>query len=147
MHRKMARSMPALSALLDEQLRSHMCTTPPAVAGRWHREMPAYHSSGLRTWRMAALNTAAALLLAALASIGAAPLLLRHRPAGYPVGKTSIAIIRSRCRGGQSHAAVALARAALAMVRAAPSLLAHAPAGLPVAEAISTVVGVGRRRR
>ena len=139
--------MPALSALLDEPLLSHMCTTTPVVARRWHQEMPAYHSSALRTQRMAALNTTAALLLAALASIRAAPLLLRHRPASDPVREARIAVIRSRSGGGLGHAAVALARAALAMVRAAPCLLLDGPAQLPIREAISAVVRVGWGRR
>merc|ERR1719296_316866 len=96
--------------------------------------------------RMAASNTAAAQLLAALASIRAAPLLLRRRPASDPVREARIADIRSR-GGTLSHAAVALARAALAMVRAAPCLLLDGPAQLPIREAVCAVVRISWRRR
>jgi hypothetical protein len=80
---------------------------------------------------------------AALASVRAAPRLLRNRPPDHPISESCLAIKWSRC-SRDSGTATTLVRAALAMNPAAPLLFGHGPASLPVRKAIGAIVGICR---
>jgi len=79
---------------------------------------------------------------AALSCVVAAPIFFGCRPAGHPVGKSSVAIIGRRSGAHRRTSTSSLIGAAFTMDSAAPLFLTHRPACLPIEESISAIVWV-----